>query len=128
MRILLDTHAFLWFYTGDARLSSAARREIESPANDNHVSVVTLWELAIKHSLNKLTLTKPYGVVMEEALTASAAALLPIQRDHLSALVKLPFHHRDPFDRALVAQAEGERLTLISVDDAFDLYGLARIW
>jgi PIN domain nuclease of toxin-antitoxin system len=96
VRILLDTHAFLWFYNGDSRLSSYAREEIESSANQNLVSIVSLWEIAIKVSLRKLTLTKPYEQAMAEAMAASAASLLPLQPDHLSGVVDIPFHHGDP--------------------------------
>lgn len=128
MRLLIDTHAFLWFVAGDRRLSSRARRRIEDPANDKLLSVASVWEIAIKASLKKLTLSVSIDVLVKEGAVDNGIALLDIRADHAAAVTHLPWHHRDPFDRLLAAQASAERLTLVSADTAFDAYGAVRVW
>lgn len=92
------------------------------------MSVASLWEIAIKVSIGKLTLAQPYDVFVPQQLTDNAIEILPISLAHLGAVSTLPFHHRDPFDRLLIAQATIEQLPIVSVDTAFDLYSVERLW
>jgi len=128
MRLLLDSHAFLWFIMGSANLSVNARALIEDPANERLLSVASLWEIAIKTSLGKLTLSAPFDELIPAQLKLNGIDLLNIKVDHLSTLTTLPFHHRDPFDRLIIAQAIVEKLPVISLDGAFDAYGVTRHW
>lgn len=128
MKLLLDTHAFLWFMSGDSALSKAARSAIEDENNDVFVSPASLWEIAIKTSANKLTLKEPFDVLIPKELAENEIELLGISIHHLSLVATLPFHHRDPFDRLIAAQAKVEQLTLVSVDAIFDTYGVNRLW
>jgi PIN domain nuclease of toxin-antitoxin system len=128
MRLLLDTHAFLWFVMGDNRLSQSARAAIEDPANEKRLSVASLWEIAIKHSLGKLRLAEPFEVLIPREMHRNALVILPIEVSHLARVDALPFHHRDPFDRLLIAQALVEDLNLVSIEAAFDTYRVSRIW
>lgn len=128
MRLLLDTHAFLWFIAGDPRLSAPARAAIEDPANDKVVSAASAWEMAIKVSLGKLSLTEPFDVLVPRELARNGFRLLPIELSHAATVATLTFHHRDPFDRALIAQALAEQMAIVSADAAFDADGIQRIW
>ncbi len=127
MRLLLDTHAFLWFIDDDPRLSARAKSLLESDA-DLLPSAASLWEVAIKVSLGKLTLAQPFDVFLPEQLVKNAVEVLPISLAHLGAVVALPFHHRDPFDRLLAAQALVEQLPIVSADSALDAYPAQRLW
>ena len=128
MKLLLDTHAFLWFIMGSANLSDKARILIEDPANERLLSVASLWEIAIKNSLGKLTLASSFDELIPEQLRMNGIGLLNIRVDHLSVLTTLPFHHRDPFDRLIIAQAILENFPVVSIDATFDTYGIARLW
>jgi PIN domain nuclease of toxin-antitoxin system len=128
MKFLLDTHAFLWFIMGSANLSGNARTLIEDPANERLLSVASLWEVAIKASLGKLTLSGPFVDLIPSQLTLNGIDLLNIKVDHLSRLTTLPFHHRDPFDRLIAAQALVENLPVVGIDAALDSYGVTRRW
>lgn len=128
MKLLLDTHAFLWFVMGSPNLSGNARALIENPANENTMSVASLWEMAIKVSLGKLTLSAPFNDLIPQQLTSNGIGLLNIQIDHVSLLTTLPFHHRDPFDRLLAAQALTEQIPVVSIDAALDNYRITRLW
>lgn len=128
MKLLLDTHVFLWFITGDSRLSSDARSLIEDMANDKFVSIASLWEIAIKFSLGKLTLSDDFDVLFPNQLNINGFEQLAVETNHLYEIVKMPFHHRDPFDRLLVAQAISEKMSIISIDSAFDNYSVIRLW
>ena len=128
MKFLLDTHAFLWFIMGSANLSGNARTLIEDPANERLLSVASLWEVAIKASLGKLTLSGPFADLIPSQLTLNGIDLLNIKVDHLSRLTTLPFHHRDPFDRLIAAQALVENLPVVGIDAALDSYGVTRRW
>ena len=127
MRLLLDTHAFLWFLSGDPSLSARARAAMEEPANDLLLSVASLWEIAIKVSLGKLTLPGDYESFLAAQLAENDIQLLGIGLAHMSRVVTLPFHHRDPFDRLLIAQAIAEQVPIVSQDRAFDAYPVNRI-
>ena len=124
MRLLLDTHTLLWFLTNDPSLSPRARGAIEEPANVTHVSAVSLWEVAIKFALGRLKLPAPYAEIFPAQLELNGFELLPITAGHCAALLTLPFHHRDPFDRLLLAQARAEGMTLVSDDGQFGPYGV----
>ncbi len=128
MKLLLDSHTLLWFLGGDQRLSGRARAAIEDLSNTRLFSTAGAWEIAIKAGLGKLTLAVPYSRLVPDQLRANAIELLPVNPEHLHALISLPFHHRDPFDRMLVAQASVERAILVSADAALDVYGIQRIW
>lgn len=128
MDVLLDTHTFLWFIDDDPRLSDLAVRHIGDPASRVLVSVVTASEIAIKVSTGKLTLNRPLTKLWPESLALNEFEVLDVTSEHVMALTRLPLHHRDPFDRLLIAQAISERLQLVSADAAFDAYPVDRIW
>jgi PIN domain nuclease of toxin-antitoxin system len=128
MRLLLDSHALLWFLDGSSALSITARSAIEDSGNEKLVSYATAWEVAIKLSLGKLKLAVPYEEVFPGALLANGFQLLPSDVRHYRELLTLPFHHRDPFDRLLIAQARAEGMTLVSGDPHFSDYGVPVIW
>jgi PIN domain nuclease of toxin-antitoxin system len=128
MRLLLDTHAFLWFVGGDSRLSQHARERIESPENEVFLSVASIWEIAIKVRAGKLLLPTPFEAFLLNELINQSIGILPIEATHALAVASLPDHHRDPFDRLLVAQSLRETLPLISIDDKLDAYGIQREW
>lgn len=126
MRLLLDTQILLWFISGNRKLSLSARRLIEDLSNEKFVSIASLWEIAIKNSLGKLPLNDDFEILFPAQIYINGFDLLPIKTEHLSELVKLPFHHRDPFDRLLAAQTITENFEIISVDAIFDSYNLIR--
>lgn len=128
MRGLLDTHTFLWFIAGDPKLSAVARTFIEDDANDKILSIASPWEIAIKASRRKLPLAEPFHVLIPREISGNGFDLLPITLDHLAVLSTLPFHHTDPFDRLIIAQAIVERIPIIGKDSAFDAYAIRRIW
>jgi len=128
MRLLLDTHAILWFLANAPKLSDRARAAILDPANTRWASPISLLEIALKNRIGKLPLPDPFGVMFPASLTASDIHLLPLEPEHIEPLTWLPMHHRDPFDRLLAATAMVEGLSLVSADAAFDAYGLTRHW
>ncbi len=128
MRLLLDTQAFLWFVLDDPRMSAIASALVAAPDNDIEISPASYWEIAIKISLKKYELQEPYEVFMERELVTNQFRILPIEPRHTAVLTGLPFHHRDPFDRLLVAQAMVEKIPLISNDMALDAYSVQRLW
>ena len=128
MNFLLDTHAFLWFIAGDDKLSPTARELIEEPTNQPLFSAASLWEIAIKVSIGKLSLAQPFATFIPEQLALNGINLLGIELEHTAVVSTLPFHHRDPFDRLLIAQAMVEKMPLISVDHAFGEYAVKVLW
>ena len=128
MNLLLDTHAFLWFIDGSPKLGAQARTLIEDGTNTKWISVASLWEMAIKISLGRLHLERPFEPFVPEQIERNGFGVLPLRINHMAKVVTLPFHHRDPFDRLLAAQCLTEDLSLISVDEAFDSYGVRRLW
>ncbi len=126
MRFILDTHTFLWYSTDDARLSEYAAEILEGE-NQPVLSIVSPWEISIKVSVGKLELDTPISALVGEALSLGFE-LLPITPEHLDILSSLPFHHRDPFDRTLVAQCIHEKLPLLSKDATLDAYAIKRLW
>lgn len=127
MRLLLDTHTFLWFVLNDPQLSGSARAPIEDPANDILISPASYWEIAIKVRLRKLDLFAPQDF-MHRGIVGNDFEILSIEPKHTSLLTTLPLHHKDPFDRLLVVQALVEAMPIVSVDVALDPYGITRLW
>lgn len=124
MNYLLDTHTLIWFLSGDKNLSSKARKSIESTDATNFVS---LWEIAIKISLNRLKLKSPFGKIGDE-IFKNGFQMLPVTFKDTLTLSTLPFHHNDPFDRVLICQGINNKLTIISKDQHFDNYKIKLIW
>lgn len=124
MRLLLDTHALLSLLFADGRLSVDAREAMERPDARLIVSAVSVWEIAIKRSVGKLP--APDDVI--ERIEETGAELLSIAPRHAHAVAALPFHHRDPFDRLLIAQAQLERCAIVTGDRAFPAYDVAVVW
>ncbi len=127
MKLLLDTHSFLWFIEDSPRLSAKVKNLLESET-DLLISAASLWEIAIKMSIGKLSLTQPFELFIPNQLASNAIEVLPIAVEHLALLSALPFHHRDPFDRLVIAQAIVEQLPVVSTDREFDPYGIKRLW
>lgn len=128
VRYLLDTHTFLWMRHAPARLGTDARAICGDVQSHLLLSLASGWEIAIKLSIGKMTLREPLRQILEEARSVAGISTLPIQESHVLRVQHLPMHHRDPFDRLLVAQALDEGLVLVSRDAAFDAYGVPRIW
>jgi PIN domain nuclease of toxin-antitoxin system len=124
LRLLLDTHAVLSWLLDDGRLGVRAAREVDDPSNQLLVSAVVVWEVAIKRSLGKLQVPLTFFPDVLE----SDAAQLPVSLEHAAAVEALPHHHRDPFDRLLIAQAKLERATLVSSDHAMRAYDVPILW
>jgi PIN domain nuclease of toxin-antitoxin system len=128
MRLLLDTHTFLWFVWDDRQLSLPAKTAIESDANEIYLSAASPWEVSIKVSTGKLSVGQEVDAYFEEHLSRNRVNLLPISLAHVGRVAILPFHHKDPFDRLLIAQSLTETLPLVSADSMFDRYGVTRVW
>jgi PIN domain nuclease of toxin-antitoxin system len=128
MRVLIDTHAPIWYVDQDHLLTPVAHATITDPANDVLVSAATVWEVAIKVGTGKLSLSGPYRAWMTKALADLGATVLPVTVEYADAQAGLPFHHRDPFDRLLVARALTEGVPIVGADAQFDAYGITRIW
>ena len=128
MKLLLDTHAVIWSMDDPAKLSRLAVEAIENESNERLISIGTVWELSIKVQLGKLTLARPFREWIDDAFIFLCASLLPVTLDDAEDQHRLPLHHRDPFDRMLAAQANTGDLTIVSVDQVFDLYGVRRLW
>lgn len=131
MKFLLDTHTFLWFVSGSPELSYPAREIIENERHTIYLSIISLWEISIKVAIGKLFLQGTFETVIED-ITDNEIEILPLNFSHTVIHHKLPFHHRDPFDRILVSQAIVENLNFISADSLFDFYltghPVKRIW
>jgi PIN domain nuclease of toxin-antitoxin system len=131
MRLLLDTHTFLWFVSDDPKLSSRARTLIEDPTNERLLSAASHWEMAIKVSLGKLTLAEPFDVFLPREMSGNLIDLMPIDLRHSMQVASLPFppnNHRDPVDRLIVAQGIVDGLPIVSADAKCDAYAVSRIW
>jgi len=128
MMLLLDTHTFLWYTGGKSELSDRARQLIEDPANEKWVSIASAWEIAIKASLSKIELHVPFNTLFPEQLDLNGFKYIAIHWQHLRLVSQLPLHHRDPFDRLIIAQSITEQMPIISIDAAFDAYGVTRLW
>lgn len=128
MRLLLDTHTFLWWIADDPALSGKARAMIADGRNECFLSLASCWELAIKSSLGKLRLTQSLERFIPDEMSANNFHLLGIDFRHVAKVESLPFHHRDPFDRLLAAQALIEKIPIVSGDTVLSEYGVKRIW
>jgi len=131
VKIILDTHTFLWYVAGDAQLSNQAKSYIDNRDNMRYVSVATLWEIAIKYSIGKLTLKEPYEILIPRLLQVNQFDRLHLSIEHLSHVAHLSFpdpKHRDPFDRLIVAQSQVEEIPVLSVDQKLDAYEINRLW
>lgn len=128
MNLLLDTHVLLWFLADDPQLVPTARALVENAVNHKLVSVATCWEIAIKVGLKKLDLGEPATTFLPRELATNNFDLLGIELSHATFVETLPPHHKDPFDRLLIAQAIIEKLPLVSADTVFDQYGVTRLW
>jgi PIN domain nuclease of toxin-antitoxin system len=127
VKFLLDTHTLLWSIT-DGPISDQARSAFLNVENELYVSAASYWEICIKVSIGKLTLEPNWQKIVEEEMRASGIKWLPIERAHCHELLKLPFHHGDPFDRLLIAQAVYEKMTLLSADSHFKFYHVPTLW
>lgn len=128
MRVLLDTHTFIWAVDDVSKLGPQATAELVNPANELLVSAASVWEIAIKVSIGKMTLSLPFRDWVTKAMADLPATLLDIAIDHTNEIISLPHHHGDPFDRLLVAQAIVESLPVISIDPKLDPYPIRRVW
>jgi len=128
MRVLLDTHVFLWAITADERLSPAAQRIFLGGGNTLLLSAASLWEIALKVRIGKLPLPRPTDRYLREQLSRNAIEVLPVGASHVLRLFELPDIHRDPFDRLLVAQCQVEGLPLVSGDAQLRQYAVEILW
>ena len=128
MRLLLDTHVFLWWIGDDPRLSLPAREAITKAENEIFLSVASAWEISVKTRLGKLTLPSDVESFLPDQIQRNAISILPIGLAHALRVSRLPIHHRDPFDRMLVAQAQAEKLTLVTADASIRLYDVKLCW
>ena len=128
MRALLDTHAFLWWLADSRRLSDKAHRVIASEANDIIVSAASAWEIATKFRLGKLSESEVAGLDITNLIASQGFEELAISVSDAERAGRLPGPHRDPFDRMLIAQAVTRDLAVVSIDSAFDRYGVNRLW
>jgi len=128
MRLLLDTHVFLWWIGDDPRLSLPAREAITKAENEIFFSVASAWEISVKTRLGKLTLPSDVESFLPDQIHRNAISILPIGLAHALRVSRLPIHHRDPFDRMLVAQAQAEKLTLVTADASIRLYDVKLCW
>lgn len=128
MRAIVDTNALIWATNDGGQLSAKARHRLNDPATVKVVSVVVFWEMAIKVGLGKLELGMAPDRLMKTLVAQGEIELLAIKAHHLGRLLTLPLHHRDPFDRLMIAQALEEGWEVVSSDDQWDAYGVRRIW
>ena len=128
MRVLIDTHVFIWYIQNSDRLPRSVTAQIDDGRNDILLSIASVWEMAIKQSTGKLNLGGAYASFISEQMKINNIQLLPASLEHLEIVTTLPFHHRDPFDRLLIAQAIAEDIVIVSADSVFSLYPVKRIW
>ncbi|WP_293154845.1 MULTISPECIES: type II toxin-antitoxin system VapC family toxin [unclassified Microcoleus] len=128
MRLLLDTHAFIWYATDSSRLSTTARSLIDNGNNDIIFSTASVWEMAIKHSIGRLNFSMPFMEFIKQQIAVNRIEILEISFDHIEVVASLPLHHCDPFDRLIIAQSMAEQIPVLSVDAIFDGYAIARLW
>ncbi len=128
MKVLLDTHAFLWLITDEDRLSDIARQTFLNTENSLYFSAASLWEIVIKKSLGKISLKDGWSQTIKEEMEINTIQWLPIEMTHCAEVAGLPFHHGDPFDRMLIAQAIVEEMKLLSRDCRLSEYAIELIW
>ena len=128
MRLLIDSHALIWYVDQHQQLSPASHAAISDPSNDLLLSAGSIWEIAIKIGLGKLVLTQAFSIWMSQAIDDLGITVLPITVEYADTQASLPKHHSDPFDRLIVAQAIVERVSIVSADARMDAYGITRVW
>ncbi|MEO5332915.1 MAG: type II toxin-antitoxin system VapC family toxin [Magnetococcus sp. YQC-5] len=128
MKVVMDTHAFLWWIDQSSRLSDKAHAVLADQDNDVLLSMASVWELAIKMSIGKIDFNCPFDIFITHELKSNNFNLLNLSIYHLKNLIFLPFHHRDPFDRLLISQALVENIPILTADRVFDSYGVMRLW
>jgi len=128
MKLLLDTHTFLWLDSSPEKLSQTALAACEDPANQLYLSVISVWEIQIKRQINRLQLGTRLDQMIRGQQSANGLSILPVELQHIYVLDELPLHHNDPFDRLLIAQARAEQAWLVSGDNRFQLYPVDIIW
>lgn len=128
MKLLLDTHTFIWYVTNNSKLSPTAQQLINDGSNEILLSIASVWEMAIKYNLGKLTFKLPFEAFISEQLTVNDFNLLDIRVEHLKIVANLELHHRDPFDRLIIAQAIVEQISIVGLDKAFDFYAVEKLW
>ena len=128
MKLLLDTHAFLWFIEGNLNLSDVVKNAIEDQNNQKFLSVASLWEMSIKISIGKLELGMTFTELINREVYENTIELLEIKPEHLDELTKLPFNHKDPFDRLIIAQGLAEKIPVVTKDSAFRSYPITLLW
>jgi len=127
MNLLLDTHAFLWFITGDDQLTLKALNKITDSNNKCFVSIASIWEIVIKMSINKLEIKGGFETI-EDFLENNDMEILTLNFSHTKSLLNLPYYHNDPFDRIIISQSVIEKMTIITKDKAFKNYNISIIW
>jgi PIN domain nuclease of toxin-antitoxin system len=127
MNLLLDTHSLIWLLEGDEKLSPIALQAIQSPLNTPFISSASLWEIAIKISIEKLSMESSYED-LTTLIWENGIEILPLDFEHYVEVIGLPFHHKDPFDRIIIAQAIVEEMVVVGKDSNFVLYGIQQIW
>lgn len=128
MKLLFDTHVLLWIVGDESQLSATAKSVYLNPENDLYLSSASVWEMAIKISLERLKIPATLEEFVATHVRGNGIKILPIALDHLYRIEHLPFHHRDPFDRLLIAQAICENYPIVSADSSFDAYPVTRVW
>ena len=128
MRVLVDTHTFLWALLKDHRLSTRAKQVLISGENELVFSLVSLWEIAVKMKIGKLNTVGSSVTYIRDEMAEYGMELLPIRYEHILQLERLPLHHSEPFDRLLIAQAVAESLPILTHDETFPLYPVKLIW
>jgi PIN domain nuclease of toxin-antitoxin system len=128
VRLLIDTHTLIWAMDDATQLSGPAATALQDPANDLLLSAATVWELAIKVGQGKLKLSLPYRQWVDKAIADLGLTILPVTVEYADRQAGLPPHHKDPFDRLIIAQALVEGISVVCADPAFDAYGVTRIW
>jgi PIN domain nuclease of toxin-antitoxin system len=128
MRVLIDSHALVWYVDQDNLLDPASHAAISDPTNDLLLSAGSIWEIGIKVGLGKLVLTQPFKPWMNQAISDLDVTVLPLSVEYVDVQSNLPRHHGDPFDRLIVAQAIVEQVSIISADANLDAYGITRVW
>jgi PIN domain nuclease of toxin-antitoxin system len=128
MMFLIDTHTFIWYVTDNSRLSNQVLELINDENNQIFLSIASVWEMGIKHGLGKLTFNLPFETFITQQISINDFTVLDIKISHITAITQLPLHHRDPFDRMLIAQAMVESMPILSADTIFDAYPIKRLW
>jgi PIN domain nuclease of toxin-antitoxin system len=127
MNLLIDTHVFLWWDSQPEKIPNRALSALEDPDNTIWLSLVSIWEVQIKTQLGKLTIHQPLDSLVQQQ-QQNGIQLLPIKLNHILAIQPLPYYHKDPFDRLLIAQSIAENLTCVSADSVFKQYNIPILW